>query len=36
MPAGTIWPGEDPAEAALREAREETGLTRFTVVRKLG
>jgi 8-oxo-dGTP pyrophosphatase MutT (NUDIX family) len=36
VPAGTIEPGEDPASAALREAREETGLTRFTVVRKLG
>ncbi|MDP9841100.1 NUDIX hydrolase [Streptosporangium lutulentum] len=36
IPAGTIEPGEDPASAALREAREETGLTGFTIVRKLG
>ncbi|WP_405102975.1 NUDIX domain-containing protein [Micromonospora sp. NBC_01412] len=28
--------GEAPEDAALREAREETGLTGFTVVRKLG
>ncbi|WP_188195479.1 NUDIX hydrolase [Nonomuraea sp. SYSU D8015] len=36
VPAGTIKPGEDPEQAALREAREETGLHDFTVVRKLG
>ncbi len=26
VPAGTIEPGEDPKEAVMREAREETGL----------
>lgn len=30
VPAGTIKPGESPADAALREAREETGLTTLT------
>lgn len=36
VPAGGIRPGEPPHEAALREAREETGLHDFTLVRKLG
>ncbi|MCM6774480.1 NUDIX domain-containing protein [Nocardia sp. CDC159] len=36
VPAGTIKPGEAPAEAALREAREETGLHDYRIVRKLG
>jgi 8-oxo-dGTP pyrophosphatase MutT (NUDIX family) len=36
VPAGTIQAGEDPEHAALREAREETGLTELSVVRKLG
>lgn len=36
VPAGSIRPGETPEEAALREATEETGLKRFTIVRKLG
>ncbi|MGH8929904.1 MAG: NUDIX hydrolase [Egibacteraceae bacterium] len=36
VPAGSVRPGETPEEAAVREAREETGLTDFKVVRKLG
>ena len=36
VPAGTIEPGESPETAAVRETREETGLDRVTVVRKLG
>lgn len=36
LPAGTIEPGEEPEAAALREAREETGLTAFAAVERLG
>ncbi len=36
IPAGTMEPGETPEQAALREAREETGLTGLTVSRLLG
>lgn len=36
VPAGGIRPGESPEAAVLREAREETGLTHFAIVRKLG
>lgn len=36
VPAGTIRDGEPPEEAVVREAREETGLTDFRIVRKLG
>lgn len=36
VPAGTIKRAEDPEAAALREAREETGLSALHVVRKLG
>ncbi|WP_329309256.1 NUDIX hydrolase [Streptomyces microflavus] len=36
VPAGSIREGEAPEAAALREAREETGLTDFKIVRKLG
>ncbi|MEV6979013.1 NUDIX domain-containing protein [Kitasatospora sp. NPDC093806] len=36
VPAGTIRAGESPEAAALREAREETGLDGLAVVRELG
>lgn len=36
LPAGTIEPGETPEAAALREAREETGLSEFTRLELLG
>ncbi|MEO3972518.1 NUDIX domain-containing protein [Streptomyces sp. CAU 1734] len=36
VPAGSIRPGETPEAAALREAGEETGLSGFRIVRKLG
>ena len=36
VPAGTIAPGEPPAEAAMREAFEETGLTSLVMRRFLG
>jgi 8-oxo-dGTP pyrophosphatase MutT (NUDIX family) len=36
VPGGTIRPDESPEHAALREAREETGLHRYTIIRKLG
>ncbi|WP_405135529.1 NUDIX domain-containing protein [Nocardia sp. NBC_01388] len=36
VPAGSVKAGESPEGAALREAREETGLTEFEIVRKLG
>ena len=36
VPAGTIKPGEAPDAAALREAREETGLEGLTLVSYLG
>lgn len=36
VPAGTVRPGEEPEVAALREAREETGLGGLRVVRPLG
>ncbi len=32
VPAGTMRDGESPDDAVLREAREETGLTRLTLV----
>lgn len=35
-PAGTVEPGESPARAVMREAREETGLTDLMLVRFLG
>jgi ADP-ribose pyrophosphatase len=27
LPAGHVWPGEDPQECAIRELKEETGFT---------
>ncbi len=36
VPAGTVQRGEPPELAALREAREETGLRDFSAVRFLG
>lgn len=36
VPAGSIEAGETPEEAALREAKEETGLQRLSVIRFLG
>ena len=27
LPAGHVWPGEDPKECAIRELKEETGFT---------
>lgn len=36
VPAGTMEPGERPADAALREATEETGLTSLRVERFIG
>ena len=36
VPAGSIEVGESPEDAALREAREETGLRSLRLVRKLG
>jgi 8-oxo-dGTP pyrophosphatase MutT (NUDIX family) len=36
VPAGTIREGEEPADAVLREATEETGLAALKVVRALG
>ena len=36
VPAGSIRHGESPGDAALREAREETGLRQFSISRSLG
>ncbi|MGC9350294.1 MAG: NUDIX hydrolase [Anaerolineae bacterium] len=36
VPGGTVEPGEDPAQAVMREACEETGLTELRLVAFLG
>lgn len=36
IPAGTVELGEEPEDAVLRKAREETGLKKLSVVKKLG
>ena len=36
IPGGTVKAGESPVQAALREAQEETGLTRLQLVKCLG
>jgi 8-oxo-dGTP diphosphatase len=36
VPAGTLLRGEDPVEAVLREAHEETGLSGLRIIRFLG
>lgn len=36
VPGGSVEPGERPAEAALREAREESGLGELALQRYLG
>jgi len=36
VPAGSIEPGETPEEAALREAREESGIQQLCVQRYIG
>jgi 8-oxo-dGTP pyrophosphatase MutT (NUDIX family) len=36
VPAGTLEPGEDPADGALREAHEESGLSGLSVERFIG
>lgn len=36
VPGGSVEVGEKPDEAALREAKEETGLLNLVLVRKLG
>jgi putative (di)nucleoside polyphosphate hydrolase len=36
VPRGTVEPGEDPAEAVVREVEEETGVTDIERVERLG
>ena len=36
VPKGSVQPGETPAQAAMREVREESGVTELALIRELG